>query len=220
MNKFIKKHKLIFIIIFSVIAVVLMPVAILNGLIGGLLYVMAAVVIENILLHCKEKRMQDETNALVMEIEKKNMVIAELQLRKEKQNENIMTFPSFELRGTRCNSNYSKLHIMLKNTSSNMVCGIESVSFEALSESITKKSYNEQNYMSCIVSGQEIEMVFKDNKSIIKIFKDSEVLEEICFIWKFHCFDTYGKIHYYKATLEVKDANDFLSKLWKVDKVG
>lgn len=49
---------------------------------------------------------------------------------------------------------------MLKNVSSNMACGIESVSFEALSESITKKSYKEQNYMSCILSGQEIEMAF------------------------------------------------------------
>lgn len=176
--------------------------------------------------HIAQKK-SDEVNALVIELQKKSVAMAEQQYKREKQNENIMNIPKFELKNEWSNGNYMNLHARLKNVSNNSASMIKSVSFEVscdsriISESNAVKSKN-----NFLLSGEETEIEFNNFKPLYEKRTDNNgveilsTLNNIHFVWKFQCEDRTGRIHYYKATFFVEDKCNSVSGLWNVEKVG
>ncbi|WP_124066262.1 hypothetical protein [Clostridium sp. E02] len=169
----------------------------------------------------RAQKKTDEVNALVIELQKKSMAMAEQQYKREEQNERIY-IPKFELINTWNNGNYMNMHAKLKNISTNPTSVIKSVSFEVYNES---KYLTESNTVKCkknfLLSGDETEVSF-NNAAIYEKTTDSNgveilsTLKNINFVWKFQCDDVTGKTHYYKATI-LGDSND---GIWNVEKAG
>lgn len=116
----------------------------------------------------------------------------------------------------------------LKNVSDIIVSGIKSVSFEVFDEfdTLLTTSDKVKSKVSSLLPGQDTKIEFH-NRELQS--KNSKVeygrqvygsLQNFNIIWRFQCEDTYGNVHYYKAQLYIKDSNEFVMDLWKVEKVG
>lgn len=170
----------------------------------------------------------DEVNKLTLELQKKSMAMAEQNYNKEKVNEIIKNVPKFELRNTRSNGRYMNLCAVLRNVSDNIVSGIKSISLEVFSESndIVTTSNKVKSKVFSLLAGQETEIEFHniELKSENKIYQYGQQvfdsLKKSTMVWSFQCEDSYGNIHYYKATLYIEDSNNFSGDLWRVEKVG
>lgn len=170
----------------------------------------------------------DEVNKLTLELQKKSMAMAEQNYEKEKQHEINKNTPKFELRNSGCNGNYANLRAILKNVSNIIVSGIKSVSFEVFDESnaIVATSDKVKSEMLSLLPGQETNINFHNielkSSNLINVHGQQvyDSLKKFTMVWSFQCEDSYGNIHYYKAKLFIEDSKNFVTDIWKVEKVG
>lgn len=170
----------------------------------------------------------DEINKLTLELQKKSMILAEQNYKKESQNDIKKGAPKFELRNVGCNGMYMNLNAVLKNVSDNFASEIKSISFRILSESnVTVATSDKVQIKAFSLSpGQETYIEFRNNelrsKNLINLYGQQvyEGLKDFKISWEFQCEDTYSDIHYYRALLSVKDSNNFVGDAWLVKRIG
>ncbi len=170
----------------------------------------------------------NEINKLTLELQKKNMAMAEQRYGVERENEINRNTPKFELKNRGCNGHYMNLQAELKNVSNIIVSGIKSITLEVFDENnvIVTTSDKVKIKESSLLSGDKTTIEFHNNalksekvKSAFGQNSHSD-LKAFTMIWKFQCEDQLGNIHYYRANFYIKVSNEYKGDFWDVQKVG
>ncbi len=161
----------------------------------------------------------DEVNKLQLELQKRSMILAESQYKKD----DISICPKFEISLRTSFGAYLNPTIRIKNVSSTIISNLTFISFCVKDEegnilrNISKVRLNNTSLVSGAEAFLETEM-----QSLVKNISNNEYkyFDNVDFILEFSCEDEKYQVHYYRATRHIKLTKDFEKELWEVEKVG
>lgn len=164
----------------------------------------------------KAQEKTDEINKLQLELQKKNLNMAEKQYN-EKEVDNQL-YPKFEVSLNGCRGNYENLSLNLKNVCSIIVSEITPIvvtirdqNTDMYISSATKLTIGRKSLSSSEKTVIETNTV---NISISNNYKDLEL------VFKFSCEDEKGNVHYYQAVSIIPDPKAFSKEQFKISKIG
>lgn len=161
----------------------------------------------------KSQEKTDEINRLQLELQRKSMRMAEEQLKKDTD---IQQVPKFEVTLKRYNGNYSNLCLSLKN-----VCSIIVSNITPIDVIIKDKNIDISNATKFATDLRSLspsqEAIIKTNTTDISIPNNYRNLD---LIFNFSCEDENGKIHYYQAVSTIPDPREFSKEIFNVSKIG
>lgn len=164
----------------------------------------------------------DKINKLTLELQRKSMEMAERNYMKETVNENKKNWPKFEIENLGSNGRYMNLSASIKNVSENVVSEIKSLSFEVFNKHNNIITYSDKVKLGSysLSSGEKMNIHFNNESLELHGENGYDSLKEISIIWSFQCEDSTGRIHYFRAKIDIEDSNKLIRGPWKVEKVG
>lgn len=162
----------------------------------------------------QNKKAQDraeEINRLELDLQKRSMVMAEKQYKRD----DTVIIPKFQIQFCGMSGYYGNPTITIKNVTSMIVSNLVPITFSVY----TKE--NEEIYsvrelrinLKSLSGGQEARIESK-MKSLTSDYRDLTMLFE------FSCEDERYNKHYYRARIKIPDVNKLVGSPWEVEKVG
>ncbi len=164
----------------------------------------------------KAQEKTDEINKLQLELQQKNLKMAEEQYQKIKTDN--QPCPKFEVTLDGYNGNYANLSLLLKNVCSITVSNITPI-FVTIKDKNTDFSISNATKLTTdqkSLSSSE-KTVIKTNTVNIPVSKNYSNLE---INFKFSCEDEKGNVHYYQAVSTIPNPETFSKEQFIVSKIG
>ena len=161
----------------------------------------------------------DEINRLQLEMQKKNMELAEKQYKQGTET----AIPKFEVSILGYSGHYLNPRIKIRNVSAMMISDLSFISSfvrDAQGNTVRKVTDHKIKSRSLSSNSETIVDFRMLNLSTRISDREFQFYEDVEFVFEFSCEDEKYNKHYYRAVLKIPNTKDFVGDCWKITKVG